>query len=56
MYNGTIEFAAGTLDKLYENVYDAVARETETGLTLKKLLVIHKRKSTSPEDRCSFWF
>jgi 8-oxo-dGTP pyrophosphatase MutT (NUDIX family) len=39
-YNGTLEFAAGTLDKLYENVYEALAREIkeETGLLLKSVI------------------
>ena len=38
-YNGTFEFAAGTLDKGYENVYEAIAREIleETGMTLKRI-------------------
>jgi len=40
IYNGTFEFAAGTLDKPYENVYDSLAREIkeETGLVLKKVI------------------
>ncbi|HEX7368386.1 MAG TPA: NUDIX domain-containing protein [Candidatus Saccharimonadales bacterium] len=40
VYQGTLEFTAGALDKLYENVYAALAREIkeETGLTLKRIV------------------
>jgi SAM-dependent methyltransferase/8-oxo-dGTP pyrophosphatase MutT (NUDIX family) len=39
VYSGTLEFAAGVLDKPFEDVHDALAREIqeETGLTLKKI-------------------
>lgn len=39
-YNGTLEFAAGTMDKLYEDVYTAVKREVleETGLTVARFI------------------
>ena len=51
MYNGTFEFAAGTLDKPYENVYTALAREIkeETGLTLKRVIDDHQTKVFSPQ-------
>lgn len=37
-YSGTIEFPAGILDKRFESIFDALAREIieETGLKLKK--------------------
>lgn len=40
IYNGTLEFAAGGLDKLYENVYEALAREIkeETGTDLIEVI------------------
>lgn len=40
IYNGTFEFTAGVLNKLYENIYDALAREIkeETGMTFKAIL------------------
>jgi SAM-dependent methyltransferase len=39
LYSGTFEFPVGTLDKPYENLYDALAREIdeECGLKLKKI-------------------
>lgn len=39
IYSGTYEFPAGTLDKPYENIYDALAREIEEecGLKLKAI-------------------
>lgn len=51
IYNGTFEFAAGTLDKLYENVYDALAREIkeETGLALSKIIDDSKTAALSPQ-------
>lgn len=51
IYNGTLEFAAGTLDKLYENVYDALAREIkeETGLTLKAIINDSRTVVFSPQ-------
>lgn len=40
IYSGTFEFPVGTLDKPYEHVYDALAREIdeECGLKLKTIL------------------
>lgn len=40
IYNGTLEFAAGVLDKEYENVHDAVAREIkeETGYVVDSFI------------------
>jgi 8-oxo-dGTP pyrophosphatase MutT (NUDIX family) len=39
VYTGTFEFPAGTLDKPYENIYEALAREIdeECGLRLKAI-------------------
>lgn len=39
VYSGTLEFPAGTLDRQYESVYDALSREIfeETGLKLKRI-------------------
>lgn len=39
IYSGTFEFPAGTLDRPYENIYDALAREIweECGLRLKRI-------------------
>jgi len=39
IYTGTFEFPAGTLDKPYENIFDAIAREIdeECGLELKSI-------------------
>lgn len=39
VYSGTLEFPAGVLDKPYEDIYDAIAREIkeEAGLTLKTI-------------------
>ncbi len=39
-YNGTLEFAAGTMDKLYEDVFTAVKREVreETGLEVTRFI------------------
>ncbi len=51
IYNGTIEFAAGVMDKEYESVYDAIAREIkeETGLTLKRVIDDSQTKVHSPQ-------
>lgn len=40
VYTGTFEFPVGTLDKPYENIFDALAREIneETGLKLKAVM------------------
>ncbi|MBI5346687.1 MAG: NUDIX hydrolase [Chlamydiae bacterium] len=52
IYSGTLEFPAGTLDKPYENIFDALAREIneECGLKLKRIKqdsktqIIHSNK------------
>jgi 8-oxo-dGTP pyrophosphatase MutT (NUDIX family) len=51
-YNGTFEFAAGRLDKAFENVYDALAREIkeETGLTLKAIINDSKTNVYNPQN------
>ncbi len=51
IYNGTFEFAAGTLDIEYENVYTAVAREIkeETGMVLKRIIDDSQTKVHSPQ-------
>lgn len=40
VYTGTFEFPVGTLDKPYENIYEALAREIdeECGLKLKNII------------------
>ncbi len=50
IYNGTLEFAAGRLDKPYENVYDALAREIkeETGMVLKRVINDSRTDAVSP--------
>src|SRR5690349_1932823 len=50
-YTGTLEFAAGTMDKEYESVYDAIAREIkeETGLTLKRVIDDSQTKVHTPQ-------
>lgn len=52
IYNGTFEFAAGRLDKPFENIYDALAREImeETGLLLKSIINDSKTEVFSPRD------
>lgn len=51
LYSGTLEFAAGQLDKPYENIFDATAREIqeETGLTLKSVVGEDRTKIYSPK-------
>jgi len=51
LYSGTLEFPAGTLDKPYESVYDALSREIkeETGLTLKTIKDDSKTKTYNPK-------
>lgn len=51
IYNGTFEFAAGSMDKLYENVYDAATREIneETGMTVKCFLGDSRTAPVSPQ-------
>lgn len=58
-YSGTIEFAAGALDKPFENVYETLAREIkeETGLILKSIKNDSQTKQYSPQkDDLSFGF
>lgn len=54
LYTGTFEFPAGTLDKPYENVFDALAREIdeECGLKLKRIKVDSRTEvfKTDKED------
>ena len=52
IYNGTLEFTAGVLDKPYENVFDAIAREIteETGLTLKRIIGEDNTEVYSPRQ------
>src|SRR5688572_7630518 len=52
IYNGTFEFAAGKLDKPYENVYKALEREIyeETGLKLKNIINDSKTQEFSPHE------
>ena len=59
VYSGTLEFPAGRLDKPYESVYDAVAREIkeETGLTLRAIIGEDKTKPlTSNGNDSAFAF
>lgn len=59
IYNGTIEFAAGTLDVPYENVYDAIAREVEeeTGYIVDEFIKSEKTATVSPQGiDCAFGF
>lgn len=50
IYNGTLEFVAGTLDLLYENVYDTLSREVfeETGLQVSKIINDSQKDPISP--------
>ncbi len=51
IYNGTLEFAAGVLDKPYESVYEAMAREVqeETGLIVSRFIDADKTGVYSPQ-------
>lgn len=51
IYNGTLEFTAGALDRLYENVHETLAREIkeETGLTLRRIIDSSRTKTLSPQ-------
>ena len=51
IYHGTLEFTTGRLDKLYENVYDALAREIyeETGQKLKRIINDSQTEIVSPQ-------
>ncbi len=50
-YVGTFEFAAGRMDKPFENAYDAIAREIkeETGLTIKQVIDDSQTDTYSPQ-------
>ena len=52
IYNGTLEFAAGSLDKLYENIYETLNREVmeETGLTVSQIINDDKTEVFSPQQ------
>jgi 8-oxo-dGTP pyrophosphatase MutT (NUDIX family) len=59
VYSGTLEFPAGALDEVFENVYDTLAREIheEVGLTLKCIKNDSQTKVYSPKgDDASFGF
>lgn len=53
IYNGTLEFAAGTLDKHYESVYDAMRREVqeETGMTVTKFIDDDQTEPATPHGK-----
>lgn len=52
LYSGTLEFPAGVLDKPYESVFDAVAREIkeEAGLILKSIKDDDRTEVYSPNE------
>lgn len=52
IYNGTLEFAAGTLDKPYESVYQAIKREIkeETGMILKRIINDDQTEVFEPQE------
>lgn len=59
VYSGTLEFAAGVLDKSYENAYRALEREVkeETGLKLKRIKNDSRTKVYKPQGNdASFGF
>ncbi len=59
IYNSTLEFAAGVLDKEYENVYEAVAREVkeETGYKVRSFINQNKTEILNPQgDDGAFGF
>lgn len=59
LYTGTFEFPAGTLDKPYENIFDALAREIdeECGLKLKSIKSDSKTKTfKTDKDDAVFGF
>jgi 8-oxo-dGTP pyrophosphatase MutT (NUDIX family) len=59
LYTGTFEFPAGTLDKPYENIFDALAREIEEecGLKLKSIKSDSKTKTfQTDKDDAVFGF
>jgi len=51
LYSGTLEFPAGVMDKLYEDVYTTLEREIleETGLKLKSVIDDQRTKTYSPK-------
>lgn len=55
IYSGCWEFPAGVLDKPFENVYDALAREIkeEAGLTLKTIVGDSHTKLYNPQGNDS---
>lgn len=58
IYTGTLEFPAGSLDKPYETVYEAMAREIdeECGLKLKKIKSDDKTEVFQPNLDGAFGF
>ncbi|MBD3362831.1 NUDIX domain-containing protein [Candidatus Dojkabacteria bacterium] len=52
LYSGTLEFPAGCLDRVYENVYDTLEREIkeETGLQLKSVKNDSRTKVFKPQS------
>jgi 8-oxo-dGTP pyrophosphatase MutT (NUDIX family) len=59
LYSGCFEFPAGALDKPYENIYVALAREIkeETGLTLKSVVGDSRTRMYTPKSNdLSFGF
>lgn len=58
IYTGTLEFPAGSLDKPYETVYEAIAREIdeECGLKLKKIKNEDKTEIYEPNFDAAFGF
>lgn len=51
LYSGTFEFVAGVMDKPFENVYEALARELqeEVGLKLKRIINDSQTITYSPK-------
>ncbi|CDR34402.1 methyltransferase domain-containing protein [Criblamydia sequanensis] len=58
VYTGTLEFPAGSLDRPYETVYEAMAREIdeECGLRLKKIKHEDKTEIYEPNFDAAFGF
>jgi 8-oxo-dGTP diphosphatase len=59
LYSGTFEFVAGVMDKPFENVYEALARELqeEVGLKLKRIINDSRTSVYSPQrNDASFAF
>lgn len=58
-YSGTFEFAAGVMDRPFENVYEVLEREIkeETGLILKSIKGDSRTREFVPQgDDCAFGF